>query len=158
MEKKGATCQRLNLLLLLTKAPEELLGCPQRGVNSPHMVSQFPQVPKFKFDTSPFTPSLSVSDTHTSIHAQCVLSHVSVDIFKPLCPHPTPSPPKKSPMLKSFQQPVSAKSSILLLLPLVFLFPGMALHGRIHFGLSWLGRGCFGLESHALCLSGLQFG
>lgn len=72
---------------------------------------------------------------------------------------PPPSPQKegrkkKSAMPKSFQQSVSAKSSILLpLLRLDFLCPGMALHGGIHFGLSWLRRGCFGLESHALCAS-----
>lgn len=65
-----------------------------------------------------------------------------------------PPSPIKTAMPKSLQQSVSAKSSILLFpLLLVFLFPGMALHGGIHFGLSWLRRGCFGLESRALCAS-----
>ncbi len=57
-------------------------------------------------------------------------------------------------MPKSFQQSVSAKSSIrLLLLLLVLLCPGMVLLGGIHFRLSWLRGGCFGLESNALCAS-----
>lgn len=85
-------CQKLNLPSLLTKAPEELLGCPKRGVNSPHMVSQFPQVPKSTLDTSP-SLLLSPSLTHTGVYAQCVLCDVSVDIFKPLCPHLTIPPP-----------------------------------------------------------------
>lgn len=70
------------------------------------------------------------------------------------CHPPTSFKKKKSAALKSFQQSVSAKSSILLpLLLLVFLCCGMALHGGIHFGLSWLRRGCFGLKSRALCAS-----
>lgn len=66
-------CQKLNLPSLLTKAPEELLGCPKRGVNSPHMVSQFPQVPKSTLDTSPSAPSLSVSHAHRRVCSVCTV-------------------------------------------------------------------------------------
>lgn len=95
-------CHRHDLASLLTKDSEELQGCPRRSVNSPHMVSQFPQVPKSKFDTSPFTPSISANPphphthtlslihTHTCLHAQCVLSQWT---YLSLCvPIQLPSP------------------------------------------------------------------
>lgn len=57
-----------------TKAPEELQGCPRTSVNSPHMVNQFPQVPKSKFDTSPFC---WVSHTHShTLTAYCLGGHI----------------------------------------------------------------------------------
>lgn len=68
----------------------------------------------------------------------------------------SPSIPEKKKKEQSLsnQQSVSAKSSTLLLLPHhVFLCPGMALHGEIHFGRPWTRRGCFGWESRALCAS-----
>lgn len=111
-EKWGwAMCHSLNLPSLLTKAPEELLRCAKRGVNSPHMVSLFPQVPKSKLDTSP----LSLSLMHTCIHAQSVLSHVSLDIFKPLCPHLTAPPFHPRP---PYQQCRSLSNSLFQLNPL----------------------------------------
>lgn len=90
------------------------------------------------------------------LSAYCLMSqwtYLSLCVPIQLPPSPLLKKPQQCQSLSN-QQSVSAKSSILLLLLLlVFLRTGMALHDGIHFGISWLWRGCFGLESRALCAS-----